>query len=240
MDLELATNGFMPSAIITMIGDPNRVVEGETNRTNREMVEDTLAEFSGSVKDVQGMSGRFSLATFWAHSKEEVPVLQTYDAKSIIDASNTKRDAINRDVCRLFKVHPVLIGFSEATILGNQQALSNAQKLLIDTVNSLQRFITESLVSVFDGDFTISQKTPAAVADAALLNALTEDEKRRIFWGLEPTERPIPNEGERILTVLNGLSPLLATKVIDLIPKEMLLEALGLNNTENVNNKTRT
>lgn len=186
MDLELATNGFMPSALLTMIGNPNQVVEDATGRTNRDVTEDTIAEFSGAVKDANGMSGRFSLAVLWAHSKEEVPVLQTYDAKSIIDASNTKRDAINRDVCRLFKVHPVLIGFADAAVLGNQQSMSNAQKLLIDTVNSLQRFITESLTTVFDADFTISQKTPAAVADSALLDVLTEDEKRRIFWGLEP------------------------------------------------------
>lgn len=240
MDLELALNGFMPSALLTIIGDPNQVVQGETNKTNRETIEQTLAEFSGAVKDKNGLSGRFSLATLWAHNKEEVPVLQTFDAKAIIDAGNTKRDAINRDVCRLFKVPPVLVGFSEATVLGNQQALSNSQKMLIDTVNSYQRFISESINEVFVGDWTISQKTPAAVADAALLQSLTENEKRRIFWGLEPTDRPIPTEGERILEVLNGLSPLLATKVIDLIPQEKLLEALGLNSNQNVNNKTRT
>ena len=186
MDLELALNGFMPSALLTVIGDPNQVVQGETNKTNREVIEDTLAEFSGAVKDKNGLSGRFSLATMWAHTKEEVPVLQTFDAKAIIDASNTKRDAINRDVCRLFKVPPVLVGFSEATVLGNQQALSNSQKMLIDTVNSYQRFITESINEVFVGDWTISQKTPAAVSDPALLAVLTEDELRRIFWGLEP------------------------------------------------------
>jgi hypothetical protein len=240
MDLELALNGFMPSALLTIIGDPNQVVQGEDGKTNREVVENTLSHFSGAVKDNNGLSGRFSLGTLWAHNKDEVPVLQTFDAKAIIDASNTKRDAINRDVCRLFKVPPVLVGFSEATVLGNQQALSNSQKMLIDTVNSYQRFITESINEVFVGDWAISQKTPAAVADAQLLQSLTEDEKRRIFWGLEPTERPIPSEGERILEVLNGLSPLLATKVIDLIPKEKLLEALGLNTNQNVNNKNRT
>ena len=186
MDLELALNGFMPSALLTVIGDPNQVVQGETNKTNREVIEDTLAEFSGAVKDKNGLSGRFSLATMWAHTKEEVPVLQTFDAKAIIDASNTKRDAINRDVSRLFKVPPVLVGFSEATVLGNQQALSNSQKMLIDAVNSYQRFITESINEVFVGDWSISQKTPAAVSDPALLAVLTEDELRRIFWGLEP------------------------------------------------------
>ena len=114
-------------------------------------------------------------------------MLQSFDAKGILEASNSKRDIINREVCRLFKVPPVLVGFSEATILGNQLALANSQKVLIDTVNPMQRFITDSLKTVFPAmDFTISQKQPVAVPDGALLDVLTADEKRNIFWGLEP------------------------------------------------------
>jgi hypothetical protein len=168
----------------------------------------------------------------WASNKDEVPVLQSFDAKGVLDASNAKRELINREVCRLFKVPPVLVGFSEATILGNQLALANAQKVLIDTVNPMQRFITDSLKTVFNMDFSISQKQPVAVADAALLNTLTEDEKRNIFWGLEPIERNVPSEGEKILEILGNLSPLLATKVIDLIPQQKLLDALGIKGEE--------
>jgi hypothetical protein len=195
MDLEMSLNGFMTSGIITFIGNPNQVIEGSRNMTLLQHYDEMMQEFTGQVKNADGFSGRMSLMTTWANSKEEAPVLQTLDAKAIIDASNAKRDAINRDVCRLFKVHPVLIGFSEATVLGNQQALSNAQKILIDTVNPMQRFITDSLKSVFPKfDFTISQKAPVAVADSVLLEVLTEDEKRRIFWGLEPKEIKIePN-----------------------------------------------
>ena len=78
-------------------------------------------------------------------------------------------------------------------------------------------------------DFSISQVNTVAVADGALLGSLSEEEKRNMFFGLEPLVRAVPNEGERILEVLNGLSPLLATKVIDLIPQETLLKALGIN-----------
>ena len=230
MDLELAWNGFMTSGILTFIGDPNQTVENENNKTVRELYEEQMREFTGGVKDVDGMSGRMSLFVNWVARREEAPVLQTFDAKSIIDASNSKRDAINRDVCRLFGVHPVLIGFSEATVLGNQQALANAQKQLIDVVNPMQRFIESSLKKIYPlMDFSISQVNTVAVADGALLGSLSEEEKRNMFFGLEPLVRAVPNEGERILEVLNGLSPLLATKVIDLIPQETLLKALGIN-----------
>jgi len=232
MDLELALNGFMPSSLITFIGNPNQEIPDSHGKTVDDYYDEVLESFTGGVKDRDGLSGRFSLMKLWASNKDEVPVLQSFDAKGVMEASNAKRELINREVCRLFKVPPVLVGFSEATILGNQLALANAQKVLIDTVNPMQRFITDSLKTVFNMDFSISQKQPVAVADAALLNTLTEDEKRNIFWGLEPIERNVPSEGEKILEILGNLSPLLATKVIDLIPQQKLLDALGIKGEE--------
>jgi hypothetical protein len=92
------------------------------------------------------------------------------------------------------KVPPVLIGFSEATVLGNQQALSNSQKELINTVNSEQRFITECLKTIFSElNLEITQFQPALVADPVLMNYLTEDEIRNIYFGLPP----------KVLTALN-------------------------------------
>jgi predicted RNA-binding protein with PIN domain len=195
MDLELALNGFMPSSLITFIGNPNQEIPDSHGKTVDDYYDEVLESFTGGIKDRDGLSDRFSLLKFWASTKDEVPVLQSFDAKGVLDASNAKRDLINREVCRLFKVPPVLVGFSEATILGNQLALANAQKVLIDTVNPMQRFITDSLKTVFPAmDFTISQKTPLAVADPALLDVLTAQEKRRIFWGLEPlTENTTQN-----------------------------------------------
>jgi hypothetical protein len=45
-------------------------------------------------------------------------------------------------------------------------------------------------------DFTISQVQPLAVADSALLDVLTANEKRNIFWGLEPIEVKPVTSGE--------------------------------------------
>jgi hypothetical protein len=232
MDLELALNGFMPSSLITFIGNPNQEIPDSHGKTVDDYYDEVLESFTGGVKDRDGLSGRFSLMKLWASNKDEVPVLQSFDAKSVMEASNAKRELINREVCRLFKVPPVLVGFSEATILGNQLALANAQKVLIDTVNPMQRFITDSLKTVFNMDFSISQKQPVAVADSALLEDLSPEERRRIFWGLEPIERNVPSEGEKILEILGNLSPLLATKVIDLIPQQNLLDALGIKGEE--------
>jgi hypothetical protein len=186
MDLELALNGFMPSSLITFIGNPNQEIPDSHGMTVDDYYDQVLMKFTGAEKDRDGLAGRFSIMKMWAANKDEMPIIQSFDAKGVLEASNAKRELINREVCRLFKVPPVLVGFSEATILGNQLALANAQKVLIDTVNPMQRFITDSLKTVFNMDFSISQKQPVAVADPALLEDLSPDERRRIFWGLEP------------------------------------------------------
>jgi hypothetical protein len=236
MDLEITWNGFLTSGSMTFIGNPNKVIDDQNNRTYKDYIDAQLQEFTGAKKDGDGLSTRFSLLTFWAGSKEEAPIYQPFDSKGIIEASNTKRDLIDRIVCRLMKVHPVLIGFSDATILGNQQALSNAQKELINTVNTDQRFISASLKTIYpDLDFNISQIQPAFVSDANVISKLTEEEIRNIFFGLEPIERQLPTEGKKILQTLSTLSPLLATKIIELIPKQQLLDALGIKTDANVN-----
>jgi len=165
----------------------------------------------------------------FAPNKDSIPVLQPFDAKAIYDASNTKRELIERSVCRLFGIHPVLMGYTDAAVLGNQQALSNAVALLNNKINSFQRHISSAFNELFgeDYDFTISTFTPYQFIAPELFAVLTEDEKRAT-GGYSPIERSIPTEGDKILEVLNGLSPLLATKVIELIPKQTLLDALGI------------
>jgi hypothetical protein len=73
------------------------------------------------------------------------------------------------------------------------------------------------------------------VSDANVISKLTEEEIRNIFFGLEPIERQLPTEGKKILQTLSTLSPLLATKIIELIPKQQLLDALGIKTDANVN-----
>jgi hypothetical protein len=100
-------------------------------------------------------------------------------------------------------VHPVLLGYAEAAVLGNDNAIKQAMAMLRQTVNPVQRLITQAFRNMFGGaiDWTVSE------------------------FGVEVN---IPSEGDKILGTLNSLSPLLATKVIDLIPKQTLLDALGI------------
>jgi len=181
-DLETVMNGFITSAILTLIGDIDDEVKGKDGLTDLERFEEQLKQFTGEIKDKDGMSGRNRLLLQFAPTKDAVPVLQPFDAKAIYDASNTKREVIERSVCRLFGIHPVLLGYSDAAVLGNQQALSNAVALLNNKVNSIQRHITASFNELFGEqyDFTITTFTPYQFIAPEIFAVLTTDEKRAI------------------------------------------------------------
>lgn len=227
-DLEASLNGFVPSALLTIVGEVDNKVKDDWGKTSQDYLNETLETFTGKIKDADGLSNRNALMVLSAKNKDEIPNLQAFDAKAIIDASTSKREAIERSVCRLFGVHPVLVGFSDAAILGNTQAISNASLELNNNVNPLQRMFERAMKIFYPTvDWAITKFTPVNYISNELYAVMTEDEKRALA-GLAPIERQIPSEGEKILATLNGLSPLLATKVIDMIPQDVLLSALGI------------
>ena len=140
-DLETALNGFVPSALLTIVGNIDNTVKDEHGRTQQDYLDETLDSFTGSIKDSQGLSNRAKLLVMHAATAEEIPNLQAFNANEVLSASIAKRDAIDRNVCRLFGVHPVLMGFSDAAILGNTQSIANASNELNNNVAPLQRLI---------------------------------------------------------------------------------------------------
>ena len=228
MDLELALNGFMPSMMITVVGDVDDVNKDDSGMTELDYVHEDFKQFTGQVKNSEGLSGRFKAMLNFAKTKEEVPVLQTLDIKSILDSSNAKRDVIDRAVCRLFGVHPVLLGYADASVLGNTQSMANASLELNRVVNSAQRMISEAFGKLFDGDWTISEYTPITYVDPALFPDMTQDERRNKFLGLEPIETSAPAESEKTIKALSSLSPLVANKVLESLSKDEIRALVGL------------
>jgi hypothetical protein len=192
-----------------------------------------MRSFSGLKKNNDGLTSRFALLTNFVEQPEQAPIFTGNDPKPILDASNTKREVIERAVARLFGVHPVLLGYSEASVLGNDKALAQAKEMLKDTVAPVQRLITEMFETLYGKsiDFTISE-VQSTFIEPQLYDVMTQDEKRNLI-SLAPVEQEIPNAGQKLLDTLNSLSPLLATKVIDMIPQDTLLEALGIKSQPN-------
>jgi hypothetical protein len=196
--------------------------------TELDYVHEDFKQFTGQVKNSEGLSGRFKAMLNFAKTKEEVPVLQTLDIKSILDSSNAKRDVIDRAVCRLFGVHPVLLGYADASVLGNTQSMANASLELNRVVNSAQRMISEAFSKLYDGDWTISEYTPITYVDPALFPDMTQDERRNKFLGLEPIETSAPAESEKTIKALSSLSPLVANKVLESLSKDEIRALVGL------------
>lgn len=204
MDYEAVLNGFTLGGMMTFVGVDD-TTKNEDGLTDREQIDSEMMQFTGLKKNKDGLTSRFALMTNFVDSAEQAPIYTGNDPKPILEASNTKRDIIERAVCRLWSVHPVLLGYAEAAVLGNDKAISEAMTMLRNSVNPTQRLITQMFTSLYGStyDWTISE------------------------FGVKIN---IPSEGDKILATLNSLSPLLATKLIDLIPQDLLLTAFGIEN----------
>ncbi|CAB4218416.1 hypothetical protein UFOVP1605_25 [uncultured Caudovirales phage] len=203
-DFESVTNAFLPSAILTLVGNLDDSQKDESGRTEKDYFDETLEQFTGNVKNAEGKSGRMRLMVTTARTKEEIPSLQTFDAKAIVDASNTKRDIIDRAVCRLFGVNPALVGFADASILGNQQALANASKEMCNEVISDQQLITEIFAAIYPEipNWDITSFTPISFIPDVILADLTPTERRALV-GYD--ELPSLTTGESLLSERLGV-----------------------------------
>lgn len=190
LDNEMVTNGFMPSAIITFPGNIDDETPDDKGKTAADYRDDVIRGFTGNSRNTEtGKSGRMRVAVFDVGSKEEAPIIDTVAIEKIISGSIEKRDDIDRRICRLFGVRPILLGFEEASILGNQQALANASMQLAMDVVGEQQLICEAFKDVFGIDFSISRFIPLNYIPDRILEDLTQDERREIV-SYAPTIKP--------------------------------------------------
>lgn len=162
-DYEAVLNGFMLGGIMTFINVDDKQND-ETGKSDREHVLDEMAQFTGLKKNNDGLTSRYGLFCNFVETAEQVPIYTAVDPKPILEASNAKRDIIERAVCRLWGVHPVLMGYAEPAVLGNDKAIEQAKADLRDTVNPIQRMITEAMTAMYGSvnDWTISEFKKAA------------------------------------------------------------------------------
>lgn len=230
MDLEITLNGFMPSGILTTheIDNANKDGENGAGMTPYEYFVEELDKFTGKQKDKNGKSGRFKLMHVMVSSLAEAPKLEKYDAKTILEASDAKRETIAREVCRLFGVHPILVGFSDAAVLGNTQALANVISEFNNYVNPIQRMISSAMKVVFPlQDWTITQFNPVTYIPSEVYGKMTDDEIRGII-GLEPIVKEASTDSQKTLDALNSVSPLVANKVLDTLTINETRGLIGL------------
>lgn len=238
LDYEAVVNGFIPSAILTLIGGLDDKEEDSSGMTEKDYFDEELIKFTGGEKDSEGRSGRMKLLVTVARNQEEIPKLQPFDAKAIIDASNSKREIIDRSVSRLFGVHPMLLGFADPAGLGNQQAMANASQELNNDVISDQQLVTETLAMIYPEitNWDITTFRPIQFIPDKIMDKLTNAEIRALV-GYAPLEDT--GTSDKILADILGvggtsaLTGILVDTTLSAEQKQSALQILfGLNETD--------
>lgn len=216
-ELENLENGFLPSSVMTIVGNVDDSVKDANGKTEKDKLNDKLSDFTAKKE------GRAKLLVMSAETKEGIPNLQQLDTGKILDGLEKITDRVGRKVCRLFEIPPVLAGFEDASILGSNQTFKNALVTLQHSVQKDKDLIIEALNMVFpDLDFAIGELKLIDYIPSEVLAELTSSELRAL-GGYEPlpTNEAISN--------LKSLDPIVSAKIIDRLSDGDLKKLFSLN-----------
>ena len=188
MSYEQANNAMITSGILITYGEDDVNNKGDDGLTASEALDADLRQFTGREKNEQGVSNRFKMVRVSVGDKAQAPDFIPLQNEKVMDSSITFRDAIGRDAIRLFDVNPVLCGYSDAAILGNQQALSNASMELVNSVEGEQNDIEEDFTILFGGTWQLTKFMPISFIPDKVWEKLTDDEIRAI-GGYKPLNK---------------------------------------------------
>lgn len=181
MDLEMAVNSFMTSAILTLVGENLDIPVKEGEKSYVEQVISLLAQFTGGMKGADGTSDRMRMLLLTAPDKDAVPVLQQFAVDKLISGSIEKREAVDRLISMNAGVNPVLLGYDAATTLGNTNALANAKNMLSDNVITDQEDVKKVFTMLWPNmDWTVSRLKAVGQIDPKVMEVLTVNEKRAL------------------------------------------------------------
>lgn len=217
MDTEMAENGFMVSAILKVIGEIDDTVKDANGETARDKFKKNIQQFTGKGRGANGVSKRYSLLVLYAASKEEMPELQSIDVKDLVTGSIEKRESIDKTICRIFDVNPVLLHHDVQSILGQDAALRNAKGIMAESVIHYQNLIKECFEKVY----------PKIGGREVKWDLTTLDPSKVVL---------IKSENQVILDTLNSLSPLLSAEIVKRLGDKELFKLVGLpENTQGIN-----
>lgn len=214
--LSAIRNGMMPSKMLQFyMGDPGEEKKKQIERGFQK-------KFAGSEN-----AGKFILV-FNAGGKDK-----TIDVQ---DLSGTDLDKmfieLNKTVQQeIFSGHqvvsPMLFGIKTEGQLGGNTELQTAYELFVNTyakpkANAIDQEVEFLLsYSLWPGEYELTQTEPVgwSIPDDLLKQAITPDEVREKL-GLPVLEKPVDTPATKTLNALSGMSPLLATKVLENLTRD--------------------
>ncbi len=225
--LESVNNSFLPSGILTLVGDVDDSNKDDSGYTEWDYIESQLEAFTGNAKDQSGNTGRQKLMVLHAKTKEELPEYTTLNNSDILNSANESRKDTASTICSAMGVPPFLIGL-DGTVGFASNIIADNIDLFNNAINDLKNLCEDIFKMCYPQyDWNISTLAPIKYIPDAILNDLTADERRALI-GYPVKELSVPSEGEKLLNTLNSLSPLIATKILEYIPQDKLLEAIGI------------
>ncbi len=235
-DLKQFANGFYPDAIYTVVGSkfadaPDEdwePADGETEADRPDLPSPDFVALQKNIKAMKGAKSESSVLINVVDTADEKPQIEFLDkgpnSKGLTDATNR----IEGRVYRRMGVPPALCGVAEPGVLGSNQQIVNEIKLFGLTVEPRRALCVDPLAHFYPLlDFTVTPLDPVDYIDPTVAAKMTDDELRATR-GLAPIEKPQDTEAEKTLKGLNGLSPLVATKVLDNMTAEEIRGLVGL------------
>ncbi|MBO2010846.1 hypothetical protein [Hymenobacter negativus] len=235
-ELKQLRNGFFPDAVFTLVGkkyapieDSNWTpAEGQTEKDRPFIPSPDLTNVIQTITALKGASTQSSVFVNVVETEDEKPQLDFIDKGPNSKGLTDMTTRIEGRVYRRLGVPPVLCGVAEPGLLGSNQQIVNSIKLFGLTVNPRRAHCTEPLQQFFPLlDFTVLPLNPVEYIDPAVATKMTDDELRAI-QDLPPLEKPKDSEAERTIKALNGLSPLVATKVLEEMTSEEIRGLISL------------
>jgi hypothetical protein len=188
--------GFKANTIIYIPGEiDDQTKDIETGKTDLDDLTENLKEFSkedgAPIALIQGKYG-----------KDGTPLITPYPVADILNGIDGARMRVPRAVCRHLNVPTPLVGFSDPTILGNSEAMSNALKIFTQTVTDRQRLIIEAFKMLWpEYEWKITKLNIIEFIPTEVLAKLTDNEIRRIA-GYEPLEAQVDTSTKSLAQIL--------------------------------------
>jgi hypothetical protein len=188
-DRKQIKNGFMPDAIITLVGekfedipDPNWEPRGDEDEDDRPFIKSPARiQAEAAIRALKGESSESSVMLNTVVADGEKPQIDWVDKGPNSKGLTDMRSRIEGAVYRRFGVPPVLDGVSQPGMLGNNQQIINSIQLFGLTVRPARALITDPLAWARpELDFTVKALKVIDYIDPAILAKMTPNEVRKL------------------------------------------------------------
>lgn len=223
-------NGFFPSMVVTVNGDPQQTTLTE----GQEQGESFPEVFKKAIKENVGAKNAGRVAVLFQSNPDMKVSFEQINSNAKTEELVNLSDGINQMIATVFNIPLSLANVATAGSLGSNQQMRLEIDWFNDSLSVYRHFIAGVFAKLFGvGDWALNPKNPFMAIDPALVAVLTPDEIRAKFGEVPLTKEvidktPAEIQAETIITKLSSFSALLQNKVFDILTVNEQRGLLGL------------